>query len=66
MLASWTLLNLIKVSIKNKGLLSSAGQNSTRCPGSGAENLKQLCFLELLNFFVFKAPSNVFFPFSQP
>jgi hypothetical protein len=46
-----TQLNLIKVSVKNKGLLSSAGprinrkkkkKNSTRCPGSGADNLKQL------------------------
>jgi hypothetical protein len=40
--ASWALLNLIKVSIKKKGLFSSARQIpiSTRCPGSGADNLK--------------------------
>jgi hypothetical protein len=51
MLTSWTLLTLIKVSVKNKGLLSSAGleqtnkqtkENSAVSPGSGADNLKQL------------------------
>jgi hypothetical protein len=42
MLTSWTLLNLIKVSIKNKGLLTPARQNSARCPGSRTDNLKQV------------------------
>jgi hypothetical protein len=34
------LLILIKVSIENKGLLSSAMQNYSRCPGSRADKLK--------------------------
>jgi hypothetical protein len=40
--ASWTLLNLIKVSIKNKVLFSLAGQvpASASCPGYGADKLR--------------------------
>jgi hypothetical protein len=42
--ASWTLLNLIKVSIKNKVLFSLAGQVPVcaSCPGYGADILRQL------------------------
>jgi hypothetical protein len=52
MLASWTLLNMIIVSIKKKWLLSSAGpapkkkkkkkKKIPRCPGSRTDILKQL------------------------
>jgi hypothetical protein len=63
MLASWTVLNKIKVSVKNKGLLSSAGQNSARCPGSGADNLKTV--IVSLNFEASSKPPADFFPISQ-
>jgi hypothetical protein len=54
MLASWTLLNMIIVSIKKKWLLSSAGpapkkkkkkkkkKKIPKCPGSRTDILKQL------------------------
>jgi hypothetical protein len=55
-----------KFLLRTKGCHPQRGQNSARCPGSGADNLNSYCFSELLNFFVSKAPPDVLFPISQP